>query len=490
MKKVYSLAVVLILFVCAFFTSCGNPGLSENPSLDATVYGNGGCVAIKEDYLYFINGYEDASKFTSYKVNNVEGKVERGAIYRTKLDANGNIQRDENGFLVNCERVVSKTVGFDNGGFYIVGNYIYFLTPHMENDGSGVLQKSWLDICKIKIDGSGQSSRLYNTQSAPTNFDWSVLMIGNRPYIVVNDEGKLLSINASSGGVSVLAKNVTSVAMPKFNTFEYENAEEFNKYVYFTREKTDEDKLSSDFTGNVVCKVNITNKNDKSEYINNEEENSIYKVIEYKNGNIYYSKSNTNSNISQVYKRNVSEVAFDNSVEIKLTETSYSDMIILNEQTNKTNIVCVDSNNIIRIVSQSGIPGEKPQQKKLFDGKDKKINLISVTNDIVYFTIDSKLVTINIYDVDQEKTDLLNADKTYKVDIEKLISVIDNKVFVLAQYMPEGKSEGNYYLNAITTTIDESEKSQFLGKFAKGETPKNPNLDLEEDKEPVLPWLK
>ena len=127
MKKVYSLVLVLLFVVCAFFTSCGgNVGLKENPSTDATVYGNGGIVAIKEDYLYFVNGYDDASAFTSYKVNNVTGKVERGAIYRTKLDANGNVQHDEEGFLSNCELVVSKSVGFSKGGFYIVGDYLYY----------------------------------------------------------------------------------------------------------------------------------------------------------------------------------------------------------------------------------------------------------------------------------------------------------------------------------------------------------------------------
>ena len=88
---------------------------------------------------------------------------------------------------------------------------------------------------------------------------------------------------------------------------------------------------------------------------------------------------------------------------------------------------------------------------------------------------------------------ILSSDKTYKIDVENLISVINNKVFVLAQYKPAKASDSesaNYYLNVITTTIDETDSSQFLGKFAKNETPANPNDDLEDDEEPVLPWVK
>lgn len=495
MKKVYSLAIVLLLVICAFFTGCANKGLPENPSLDATVYGNGGIAVIKEDYLYFVNGYDDASKFTSYKVNNVEGKVERGAIYRTKLDANGNVQRDEEGFLLSCERVVSKTVGFDNGGFYIIGDYIYFLTPHMENDGSGTLQNSWLDICKIKIDGSGQIKRLYYTQTKPSNFDWSAVMVNNTPYLIVNDEGKLVSINGNSGNSSVLADKTTSIAMPKFETYEYGNVEDYNKYVYYTRDKVDSDKLSTEFTGNVVCRVNITDKSDKEEYIDNLNIYDKYTVVEYKDGRVYYSKSDSRySDISQLYKRNVREVAFENAVEIKLTLTSYEDYIILSEtDSEQTKIVSVDSNNVVRVISQNGQTQVNPTQKLLFNGNDKEVKLIAVSEEIVYFTIDSKLCTINMYDENQEQNNILNSNKTYKIDVENLISVIDNKVFVLAKYTPAKASDTSsdiYYLNVITTTIDESESSQFLGKFVKNEMPANPNDDLSEDDEPVLPWVK
>ena len=41
----------------------------------------------------------------------------------------------------------------------------------------------------------------------------------------------------------------------------------------------------------------------------------------------------------------------------------------------------------------------------------------------------------------------------------------------------------------ITTTLEDDE-AQFLGKFAKGETPTNPNESLGEDEEETLPWVK
>ena len=82
-----------------------------------------------------------------------------------------------------------------------------------------------------------------------------------------------------------------------------------------------------------------------------------------------------------------------------------------------------------------------------------------------------------------------NSDKTYKLDVMNLINVVDNKVYVLSTYTPKDSENKNYYLNVITTT-KEKDEAQFLGKFAKNETPANPNDNLDEGEDPILPYIK
>lgn len=490
MKKVYSFAVVLLLIICAFFTSCGgnSTGLSENPNTNDFVYGNGGIVAIKGEYLYFINGYQDSTKFSNYKIDNVEGKVERGAIYRTKLDKNGNIQHDENGFLTNCDLVVSKTVGFDDGSFYIVGDYIYFLTPHMEKDSEGTLQSSWLDICKVKVDGSGKSTRLYYTTDNSTAFEWSVYIINDVPYLVVLDGKKLVSINCENKKVITLSEEATSVAFPEYDKFENTNSS--LKYVYFTRAKNDNDKLSSTFSGNVVCKVNVTDANESESYINNQNTSANYKLVKIENNFVYYEVKDIND-ITYICKKDVKEDSFLNATQIKITQGEYNSYLILAQNptsSNITKLIGVDKNYQIMYVTKNDNNASSFESKMRYKGASE-IKLIGVQNDILYFIESDAIYSINILDESSGKTLVSNGDKTYKLDVMNLISVVDNKIFVLSTYTPEDSEDENYYLNVITTT-KEKDEAQFLGKFAKNETPANPNDDLEEGEDPILPYIK
>ncbi len=490
MKKVYSFAVALLLIICAFFTSCGgNPtGLSENPNTNDLVYGNGGIVAIKGEYLYFVNGYQDSSKFSNYKVDNVEGKVERGAIYRTKLDKDGNVQHDENGFLTNCDLVVSKTVGFDNGGFYIIGDYIYFLTPHMEKDSDGKLQSSWLDICKIKIDGSGKSTRLYYTTNNSTAFDWSTFIVDNTPYLVVLDGKKLVSINCENKKVITLSEEATSVAFPEYDKFGYTNSS--SKYVYFTRAKNDNDKLSSTFSGNVVCKVSVTDANESESYINNQNTSANYKLVKIENDFVYYEVKDINA-ITYVCKKNVKEDSFLNATQIQITQGEYSSYLILAQNptsSNITKLIGVDKNYQIMYVTKNDNNASSFESKMRYKGASE-IKLIGVQNDVLYFIESDAIYSINILDESSENTLVSNGDKTYKLDVMNLINVVDNKVYILSAYTPKNSEDKNYYLNVITTT-KEKDEAQFLGKFAENETPANPNDDLEEGEDPILPYIK
>ena len=106
MKKFLRYAtLILLLFVSFSFvlTGCGKKKGSDYdaPKADARVYGNGGLAVTKGDYLYFLNGYRTYADVTKEekKLSNHENVV-RGAIYRTKLSATGDLTVDENGKIV------------------------------------------------------------------------------------------------------------------------------------------------------------------------------------------------------------------------------------------------------------------------------------------------------------------------------------------------------------------------------------------------------
>ena len=127
-KHLLSLVMALFMGFCVFLTGCGDKGLKNNPPLTATVSSNGGMSVVKGNYLYFVNGYVDETSLG--KKDNKNGDVTKGAIYRTKLD-NGEISKDKDGFLDNADCVVSKVVGFGNGGFFIIDDYIVYATPYI-----------------------------------------------------------------------------------------------------------------------------------------------------------------------------------------------------------------------------------------------------------------------------------------------------------------------------------------------------------------------
>ena len=39
--------------------------------------------------------------------------------------------------VLACMPIVKKVVGFDKGQFYILGDYIYYTTPHNQKDETG-----------------------------------------------------------------------------------------------------------------------------------------------------------------------------------------------------------------------------------------------------------------------------------------------------------------------------------------------------------------
>ena len=487
MKKFYSTIMAMLVLCICFLTACSSGGLSNNPSKEAITTGNGGLAVVKDEYLYYVNGYQDYTEYTEVGKDNKFGTVTRSGIYRTKLN-NGKVVRDENGFLQETECVVPQCVGYSNGGFYIIGDYIYYLTPHMENarddSGNKVLKNEWSDICRINIDGTKQKRLAYTTSNSDS-IKWSVYTISGKTYVVILDGTDLVSIDGESGKKVTMASNVASVELLQQNSYVYGESDlnDAYKYVYYTREYTEDDDQYGK-AGNMLCKVEI---NTSESTLVACDLASNYSILGYKNGAIYYSKVKDDSNVTwskEVFRRKINSDGTEEKV-----CGNYSQFVFINNNDDSSldnGAIVVDENNYIYLIWNG--------ERKLLLQSDKEVTLIGETNGLIYYVAESSGEnesdkSSNIFAIDYTTStptavQIGKSDKTYKLDNSKLIDLDGRRLFVMAEYTSED-GETNYYLNIIDA-FDTEVASDFVGKFAENETPAEPEEPKDEETEKGL----
>ncbi len=147
-KKIATLfiCVVLALVMTVSLVACNEnykQDAIQTDLTDKTVSSNGGLAVQVGKYLYFINGYADATD------NNTFGQAVKGAIMRVEL-VNGAPNRDT---LVT---VVPKNVYNTNKavGLTVHGDYIYYTSPSTEKGSTGEAKTSNMWIMRTKLDGT------------------------------------------------------------------------------------------------------------------------------------------------------------------------------------------------------------------------------------------------------------------------------------------------------------------------------------------------
>lgn len=151
MKKLICLLLAVLTIVS--LTACTVNWTSTTTDYEAgTVSDNGGYAVVKGDYVYYINGEED------YDADNTFGKVVKGALVRTKIaDLKTAASATAESEKVKSEVVIPKLIYTDyreNGsGFYIFGNYVYYVTPSTELNKKGEVQNTVAEFTKTRLDG-------------------------------------------------------------------------------------------------------------------------------------------------------------------------------------------------------------------------------------------------------------------------------------------------------------------------------------------------
>ncbi len=447
MKKFFSIIFLCLVTFSLVLTGCTETGLDNNPATNARVVSNGGMTVVKGDYLYYVNGYVDET--TLIAEDNAYGSVSHGAIYRTKL-SDGTIEKDDDGFLNNTECVVPKIVGFSNGGFYIIDDYIYYATPYMKlNSQTGVLQSNRVEFHRIKIDGT-QDKVLYATDVNEDNLDWTFVKVGNTVYLVTYVDQKIISVNTESTAVIASVENSTSYTILKeTDLYSAATSAELKSHVYFTRAITAEDNAPGTAVGNVVCKVNITTGQVSRLEISTDFTYSFKKALD---SDLYYTKTNTKiGGIELPFKKSMTD-AWVNVGEQKLADTNYTNYYY-----------CTIGNNLI-------IATDSTSTWLIEGGVSKQIatsaySIVGVFGNYAYFIKDSHLFRFNLRgEVSNNQIatqQVSNNEKTHNISDARFVDFDNRRVYVYAEYTSNRNITSNYLNYIDETTL----KQRFVGNF-------------------------
>lgn len=480
MKK-FVLSFAMILLSCVFvLAGCGGKGgLKDNPSSSATAYGNGGNGIVKGDYLYYVNGFVDSyTDVYTTKTQNEWGSVSFGAIYRTKLN-NGEVEKDDKGFLKKTEVVVPRLVGFENGKFYIVGGYIYYSTPLMREDASGKVRNDYIQFNRVNIDGT-KNTAFYVAESQIDTDNWTVVSYDGKDYLLIvetnEDDTKVLkSVDIEEKETRVLGENVTSWAMPSENVLEKsaENNYYYNQYIYFTRAIVEDDNLSDN--GNLLVKASFVDGSTKGYTI---KQNTTKTIVALENDMLYYSVEETGKN-KDLYATDVTLNVFNENNMSKLTNGGFVSFYVVPDAT--LTVVAVDEDKNVYLCV-NGVAN-----KLLFsDGTD--INILNISGQNILYIDSENNIKLKNYVTNSDAESLMTDGKTYLINANK-ITVANGKVYLFAEYESEEGTK-NYYLNYIN--LSNIEEGSFVGEFEDSHLPAEPEKVTDEitGEEYTPVWVK
>lgn len=153
MTKTFKTVLTAALIICALaaFVACGQSfewGPVGETQPDAAVQNNGSLAVRQGDYLYYVNGQDDTATLEEPSDNYFGQASVKGSIMKSKIN--------EDGTLTDTAVVVPKMfmTSYTQGGIYIFGEWIYYVTPTTKTDRDGVVQVSYLEYYRTKTDGT------------------------------------------------------------------------------------------------------------------------------------------------------------------------------------------------------------------------------------------------------------------------------------------------------------------------------------------------
>lgn len=201
MKKI-SIVLIICLVLCMgmLFVACSP---SFGPVGDKSFMGekainNGSLVVQQGDYIYYVNGMDSTSTI-SKPADNAFGKASvKGSIMKSRINKT-------TGELSETAVVVPKMfyTSASNGGFYIYGEWIYYMSPNTKTDNKSNVLSSQSVAFRTMIDGT-------KTQEIATISSNSTQYIFTDKALIYYENNTLKKVSYTNSKVNKKAENIVS----------------------------------------------------------------------------------------------------------------------------------------------------------------------------------------------------------------------------------------------------------------------------------------
>ena len=335
MTKMFKKVLIAALLICTVtaFVACGQSfewGPVPGGDANAVVQGNGSLAVKQGDYLYYINGHDDTSTLTKPEDNYFGQASVKGSIMKSKIG--------EDGALTDTAVVVPKMfmTSYTQGGIYLFGSWIYYVTPTTKTDRDGVVQVSFLEYYRTKTDGTEtQLITMVEGASVPYVFTDSELI-----YFVNNTLYKVgYTADSVDGSATVIDEDVTAATFHHRDTYTVGQEASVADYVFYTKASEDDNVSANELWatdgGEPVKLMDATTWSSADGEVADKEHQftiSVVGVGEDSDGVVlYYTKTAASGADASArtygYKFTGKTPSFDKTAEVRLAESALSSVI-------------------------------------------------------------------------------------------------------------------------------------------------------------------
>lgn len=343
MKKFLPLILVLCLVVCGgIFAGCGNKEivLEGGPAYEDNVYGNGGFVVTKGDYVYFTDAYVKSSSLGS-KISNQLGSVTETGLYRARKTVE-TVDGTERPILTDIQLMVSKVVGFENSGLYIFKDKIYFATPTTDKDKTGT-RYDLITFYSCNLDGSNLKKLHQTTKFSSGKF--SMTMIDGNVYLLIYTGSEIVRVS-ENGEALTIAEKVTGAILPSRETIvsNDENPKPSECFVYYTVDKESDGPIDR---GNILYKAEISTGK-TTELLNKDRIKVTVKALG--GGRLFYVRNELfgSTSVYSYYSNSLAE-NFEAGETKQLSESSFDVFVLGEYEGNNLGLAYINSNKCLII---------------------------------------------------------------------------------------------------------------------------------------------
>ncbi len=464
--------------LCVFgmgLVACDNRTEKEQnftyPKPSAEVYGNGGLAVRKGNYVYFVNGYKSITtdgltKKTKYSV---------GSLMLMKLDKNGEVVTDENG-LVDDDYYITmsnKLCGYEVTDLFIHGNYLYFVTPSLENEeGDKVWAKERVVFKRIRLDKTGKVEEVYQSNVQYDQLEYKYYPSDGGLYILAWEKGEseysntgtdvLMRINATKQTKTKISTKVSSVVFG-------DKADEVF-FVYNDEEDYDVKRLNV-----------LTGK--KSDYVSNLENTLTLKFV--CDSKLYATQSHENSSESYTDLLVSSFEGAQNTFSLFLANVEGSDLSITPEGA----CVVAVKDNVISLISlnQTIGAGGAVVSETIEEATDADVHVIDYVNGCIlyYVTADNTEIKLVSY------TNAINGEEFETTTLTSIDALEEDYAYFdfneeencLYFIKLAGETGTEYYLHRLKVVNNGGETESMFGVYKSGDEPVIEEEETEEEEE-------